>query len=415
MEKKIYGLIGRSLKHSYSPRIHQELGNREYRLYELEPEDLGEFFRTQPIGGLNVTIPYKLAVMEYCDALSPEAQAIGSVNTIVRRKDGTLWGHNTDAYGFSFMARRAGIAFEGKKVLVFGSGGASLTAKAVARREGSAHVLVVSRNPEGPDEISYEALKDHRDAEILVNATPVGMYPKNGQAPFSPGEFPKCCGVLDLIYNPRRTAILLEAEALGIPFSDGLPMLIAQAKAAAECFFDQEIPETENERLLNMIGKEMENIVLIGMAGCGKSTIGDLLAKMTGRKVRDLDAEIVELAGTSIEEIFKSQGEEAFRAMESRQAASAGAESGAIIITGGGVIKYERNYPALHQNGWICEIQRDVDKLPRDGRPLSQNADLKALYEERKPLYERFRDAFVENLGTPEEAAEKILKAFLQE
>ena len=409
MGGKVYGLIGRTLKHSYSVRIHQELGNSAYRLFELEPEALSEFLCREDIGGLNVTIPYKRDVMRHCAVVSPEAQAIGSVNTIVRRTDG-LHGYNTDAYGLTYMAQRAHIEFSGRKVVIFGSGGASLTAQAVAKAQGACEVVIVSRN--GAD--NYCNLRRHRDGEILINATPVGMCPNAGECVADPGDFGRCKGVLDLIYNPHRTAFIIRAEQLGIPCSGGLSMLVAQAKAAAELFFDAPIPDYETERILALIGRETSNIVITGMPGSGKSIVGKALGKITGREVVDVDAEIVRCAGKSIEEIFREDGEEEFRRLEREQTALAGACGGRIITTGGGVVKDMRNYAPLHQNGRIYHIVRDLELLDRAGRPLSAGADLEAMNRERLPLYEYFRDAVIENDGTPEEAADRIWRDFCE-
>ena len=405
--EKIYGLLGRKLGHSWSAPIHAELGCRDYRLIELEPEELGTFLARADIGGLNVTIPYKREVMAYCDKIDEAARAIGSVNTIVRREDG-LYAYNTDAAGFCFMAKRAGISFARKKVLVLGSGGASLTAQAMAKKEGAREVVVISRGGEN----NYGNLHLHADAGIVVNATPVGMFPHNGEAPVDLTAFPRCSGVLDLIYNPRRTALLLQAEQLGIPCSDGLPMLVAQATAAEEHFFEKTIPERENERILAKLRRETTNIVLIGMPGSGKTTVGEALATLTGREAIDVDQEIVRRAGRPIPEIFALEGEGAFRKLERQVTAELGALSGKVILTGGGVVKDRRNYGSLHQNGRIYHLWRELDILPVEGRPLSQGRGVEALWQERKPLYEQFRDALADNNGTVEETATWIWRDF---
>lgn len=410
MRKKLYGLLGRTLGHSYSAQIHALLGNSEYRLIELEPEQLAEFFENVDIGGVNVTIPYKRDVMEYCHELSPEASQIGSVNTIVRGEDGALRGYNTDAYGLEFMARRAGIDFAGRKTLIFGSGGASLTAQAVARANGADEIIIISRA--GSD--NYDNINRHFGSRILINATPVGMYPNAGGAPADPADFPECEGVLDMVYNPRRTAFLMRARELNIPNSGGLPMLVAQAKAAEELFFGKAIPNMENERILRQIGRDMENIVLIGMPGSGKSALGKLLGHMTGREVIDMDEEIVKAAGCSIQEIFDRDGQERFRQLEREETARIGGKSGKVIVTGGGVVTDERNYLPLHRNGRIYHITRDIEKLARDGRPLSLGADLNEMYAQRLPMYIRFRDAQVDNNGQPQDTAELIWREFCE-
>ena len=408
MGEKVYGLLGRKLGHSWSVPIHAALGCAGYRLYELEPEKLTAFLRRTDIGGLNVTIPYKRDVMPLCDEIDPAAADIGSVNTLVRGADGKLRGYNTDIDGFCYMARRAGIGFTGKKVVVLGSGGASLTAQAAARREGAQEITVISRS--GPD--NYGNLDRHADAEIVVNTTPVGMYPGNGAAPVDLSAFPRCEGVLDVIYNPRRTALLLQAEALGIPCCDGLPMLVAQAKTAEERFFGKPISDEENERILSQLRREMGNIVLIGMPGSGKSSIGQLLADLTGREAVDIDQKIMDRAGCSIPEIFAQGGETAFRALEREETAKAGALTGKILLTGGGVVKTPENYGALRQNGRVYHLLRDLNVLPTDGRPLSQGADLAAMWRQREPLYRAFRDVSMDNNGPAAETAQAIWRDF---
>ena len=410
MAEKIYGLLGRKLGHSWSVPIHTALGCQGYRLIELEPEELEGFLSQPNIGGLNVTIPYKRDVMPFCDVIDPMAQAIGSVNTLTRRADGKLYAFNTDAAGFCWMAERAGISFAGKKTVVLGSGGASLTAVACAKKLGAREVVVISRSGEH----NYDNLGRHADADIVVNTTPVGMYPNNGAAAVDLTAFPKCSGVLDVVYNPRRTALLLQAEELGIPCSDGLPMLVAQAKAAEEHFFDKSIPDSENERILAQLRRECTNIVLIGMPGCGKTTVGQALAKLTGREAVDVDQRIVARAGCSIPEIFARDGEETFRALEREETAKAGKLSGKIILTGGGVIMDARNYAPLHQNGRIYHLIRDLDILPTDGRPVSQSTDLHARWENRAPFYARFRDAAIDNSGTVEATAAAIWRDFCE-
>lgn len=409
MPELIYGLLGRKLGHSWSVPIHQALGCKDYRLIELEPEELAGFLRQDNIGGLNVTIPYKRDVMPFCDVIDPMAQAIGSVNTLTRR-GGKLYAFNTDAAGFCFMAQRAGISFSGKKAVVLGSGGASLTAVACAKKLGAREVVVISRSGEN----NYQNLDRHADAQIVVNTTPVGMYPSTGVSPVDLRAFPQCGGVLDVIYNPRRTALLIQAEALGIPCSDGLAMLVAQAKAAEEHFGERSIPDTENERILTQLRQMCTNIVLIGMPGCGKTTVGQALAACTGREAIDLDTVIAKKAGRSIPEIFASEGEAGFRALEREVAAEIGKLSGKILLTGGGIVKDERNYSALHQNGRIYHLIRDLDALPTDGRPLSQGADLHAMWRQRAPMYARFRDVSIENSGTIEEAAQAIWRDFCE-
>ncbi len=408
-EEKIYGLLGRKLGHSWSAPIHRELGCDSYRLIELEPEELEEFLRRPDIGGLNVTIPYKKAVMDFCDVIDDTALAIGSINTIVCR-DGRLYGYNTDAAGFVWMAERAGISFAGKKIVVLGSGGASVTAQTMTRLGGAQQVVVISRSGED----NYENLSRHADADIVVNTTPVGMYPHTGEAPVDLRSFPNCSGALDVVYNPRRTALILQAEELGIPCSDGLPMLVRQAVAAEEHFFSRAIPGSENERILAKLRREMTNIVLIGMPGSGKSSVGARLAELTGREAVDLDALIAQKAGMSIPDIFAGQGEAAFRTLEREVTAEAGKLTGKIILTGGGVVKDRRNYAPLRQNGRIYHLLRDLDLLPTEGRPLSQTTKLTAMWEERRPMYESFRDAAIDNNGAMEDTVQTIWRDFCE-
>lgn len=408
MPERIYGLLGRKLGHSWSVPIHAAAGNTAYRLIELEPEELPAFLARPDIGGLNVTIPYKRDVMPLCDVIDPDARSIGSVNTLVRRADGKLWAWNTDISGFLYMARRAGVELRGRKVVILGSGGTSLTARAAAQACGAREIVVVSRR--GAD--SYENLDRHADAEIVVNTTPVGMYPRTGESAVDLTGFPACRGVLDVVYNPRRTALLLQAEARGLPCSDGLPMLVFQATAAEEYFFDRKIDPAENQRILALLRREMENIVLIGMPGCGKSTVGAALAALTRREAVDLDAEIEKVAGKSIPAIFAQDGEPAFRAVERKMAEQFGRESKKILICGGGIVKDPRNYGFLHQNGRIYQLARSLEKLPTNGRPLSQGADLTAMAAEREPLYRRFRDALIDNNGAPADAADAIWRDF---
>ncbi len=405
MEKKIYGLLGRKLGHSFSPEIHTALGNADYRLYPVEPEALGEFLRREDIGGLNVTIPYKRDVMAFCDELSEEARSIGSVNTLVKRPNGTLWGGNTDLYGLQYMARFCGVFFNGAKVLVFGSGGASLTAQAAARYAGAKEVIVISRGGEN----NYENLHRHFDAQILINATPVGMFPDAEGMPADPACFPQCRGVLDMVYNPRRTNFVEAARRLDIPCSDGLPMLVAQAKAAHEIFFGVKVPDLRIYEILSALRRDEENVVIIGMPGSGKSTVGQTLAQKLNRRFVDADAEITARIG-DIPAYFAAHGEEAFRKVEHVLLTELGKQSGLVIATGRGCVTRPENYDVLHQNGVIVWLQRDLDKLPVSGRPVSQRDGVHAIYETRKPMYERFADHIVDNNGPVEDTVEEILQ-----
>lgn len=398
------GLLGRKLGHSYSPQIHNLLGDYSYVLFEKEPEELENFLKNGDFSGLNVTIPYKKEVIPYLSELSPTAQKMGCVNTVLRKSDGTLYGHNTDYFGFTSLVRHAGLSVAGKKVLVLGSGGASNTAAAALKDLGASPV-VISRSGEN----NYQNLHRHTDAAAIVNTTPVGMYPNTGVSPIDLALFPHLEGVLDVIYNPARTQLLLDAEKLGIPRENGLWMLVAQAKEAAEVFTGGKISDEVIEKIYRELSHQMKNIVLIGMPGCGKSTIGTLLAEKLGRTLADADEKIISLAGKSIPEIFAQDGEPTFRDWETKALTELGKQSGLVIATGGGCVTQKRNYPLLHQNGYLVWLERDCSVLPTDGRPLSQANDLRKMYAARKPLYEAFADIRVENAGTPEETVQHIL------
>lgn len=408
--KTPYGLIGRKLGHSISPEIHAALGNPHYSLYELEPEELPVFLADTRLKALNVTIPYKIDVIPLCKTLDPLAEAIGSVNTLVRQADGTWKGYNTDAYGLRCMMRAGGLTFDGANVLVLGNGGVSQTIQAIAKLDGCAKLTVLDLNG---TEYTYDDLpKFYADTPLIVNATPVGMYPKAGKSLVDLSLFPNLKGVADVIYNPQRTALLLQAESLGIPYAGGLTMLVAQAKQAAEHFFGQPIDDAKITEIGAKMQADAENIVLIGMPGSGKSCIGNALEKLTGRRQIDLDAEIIKKAGKPIPEIFAESGEEGFRKIESEVTAEQSANRGVILVTGGGVVTRAENYAPLRSNGHIYQICRPTEKLSREGRPLSIGADLHEMEKVRMPLYQRFADAAIENNSTPEAAAQKIWSDF---
>lgn len=407
-----YGLIGEKLGHSYSQMIHARLADYRYELKEVAPERLDAFIEARNFRGLNVTIPYKQAVMKHCAELSPEAMEVGSVNTLIVRPDGSLYGHNTDIDGFIYMLRRGEIDPAGAKAVILGSGGTSLTARAALTRLGAREIVTVSRK--GP--VDYAALyAEHADAEILVNATPVGMYPKNGASPVELDRLPKVRGVADVIYNPEKTALILAAQAKGIPAVLGLSMLVAQAREAAELFAGHAIPAGRVEDIVSEIGAQTLNLILVGMPGCGKSTLGQAVAAALQREFVDCDAEIVRRAGKSIPEIFAQDGEGAFRALESGVLADVCRGHGLVISTGGGAVLRAENRDAMRQNGRVCLIRRALALLPRDGRPLSASEDAVArLWEARRAAYETAADFPVENDGTVEEAAEKIREGFYE-
>lgn len=413
-----FGLIGEKLGHSFSQQIHRQLGDYSYELHPLPPQELGDFLRHGAFRGLNVTIPYKQAVIPYCAQLTEGARLIGSVNTILRLPDGTLRGDNTDLYGLEYLARRTGINMAGKKVVILGTGGTSLTAQAAAKRAGAREILVVSRR--GPE--AYEGLAArHGDAQILINTTPVGMFPHCGEMAADPRQFPALEGALDVIYNPLRTAFVqaaqeasLPPDAPALPSGGGLPMLVAQAKAAAEQFTGQPIPDSRIEEIYGAMLRDLQNIVLVGMPGSGKSSIGALLAQRMGRPFIDLDALVVERAGRPIPQIFAEEGEEAFRRYEAEAIRQAGARNGCVIATGGGTVLREENRVFIRQNSFVVWLHRDLEKLPTDGRPLSAGGleALRGLLRQRALHYGRTAQLDVCNDGTPEQTVDTILEAY---
>lgn len=398
------GLLGAKLSHSYSPQIHQHLGTFPYTLIEKTEDDLADFFQNFDFDGLNVTIPYKSVVIPYCSELSPVARRLGAVNTIVRKPDGTLIGHNTDYFGFDTMLSDSGLEVKGKKVLVLGTGGTSKTAVAVLQ-DHDANVVIISRSGEN----NYTNLQKHADAAVIVNTTPVGMYPKVGVSPVDLDRFPKLEGVLDVIYNPQRTQLLLDAEKRGLVAMNGLLMLVAQAKESAEWFTGKKIPDERIQFIHKLLWKQMSNIILIGMPGSGKTTVGQILAERTGKEFMDADALIIQKAGCSIPEIFSAQGEAGFRELETQVLQEIGKASASVIATGGGCVTRPENYPLLHQNGSIFCLEREITSLSTDGRPLSQAMALEEMYRIRKPLYEQFADDTIENNTSADAAVNKIL------
>lgn len=402
----MFGLLGRKLGHSLSPEIHSLLCDYEYKLYPTEPEGLDGFFSDTRLKGFNVTIPYKIEAFNRCDEISETARKVGSVNTVIRRSDGTLYGDNTDYFGFSCMAEKCGCNFIGKKVLILGNGGASLTVRRVAYDFGAKKIITVSRTGAN----NYENISRHYDADIIINTTPVGMFPNNGERLIDLSKFTNCKKSLDLIYNPARTVFLLDAEKLGIDCINGLYMLVAQALRAAEIFTDKRLSFSEIDRIYNIIMNRQKNIVLIGMPGCGKSTCAALLKEKTGRECIDTDSE-VEKSGEKIPDIFAIYGENEFRNRETEAVRSVSKLAGKIIATGGGAILREENRIALKENSTVIFLRSDIKTLATDGRPLSKNADaLAKMHEIRLPLYLETADFTVDVDPDPEITVRRILE-----
>ena len=404
-----YGLIGEKLGHSFSPMIHAEFGNSEYTLIPLKPEQVKEFIYNTSFQGVNVTIPYKQTVMEYCDYISEEARVIGCVNTLVREQDGTISGYNTDVYGMEQLIHHAQICVEGKKVLILGGGGTSLTARYVAAKMKAREVVFVSR--QGP--VYYHQLNAHTDTQVIIDTTSVGMYPNNDGVAIDLNMFPICEGVVDVVYNPHASDLILEAKKRGIPCAGGLYMLIAQAWKAAELFAGQQIRKEQARKVYDTVAIHMRNIVLIGMPGSGKSVIGHELAVRLNKTFVDTDKLVEQKAGKSIPEIFRENGELYFRELEKETIAEVAKCSGQIIATGGGAILKEESVRRLKQNGTLYFIERDIHDLDTKGRPLSvSQRTLSKLYEERLPIYTQVADKRMENNTSIDEVVGKIGEDF---
>ena len=426
MTNEKYGLIGKTLVHSYSKEIHEALGRYQYQLFSLAEDEMPDFINARDFRGLNVTIPYKKDVIPLCDEVTDLARGIGAVNTLfwknasgtgasesISQEDKILVGHNTDYEGFLYAASRAGIEFEGKGVLILGTGGTSLMARRAAADQNAAKIYIASRHPETDppsgseiqdagilSTISYDQLPEIADSvDVIINTTPVGTFPNNMQQVIRLKDFPGCQAVIDVIYNPFKTALLLEAEKLGLKYTNGLPMLVAQATAAAGYFLGTPGAfQKENQRIIKSMKQQMGNIVLIGMPGTGKSLIGKLLAELTGKTLQDTDAKIKEEAKMTIPEIFEKEGETGFRDRESAICKKLGKERNLIIATGGGAILRPENVDALRQNGTLVHITRSIDKLPTRGRPLSKNIEtLKNMEAQRMPLYKSAADITFRN------------------
>ena len=410
-----YGLIGEKLSHSFSKEIHEALADYTYEIRELTPDEVAPFLAAREFEGINVTIPYKEKVIPHLDEISDAAKIIGAVNT-VKNVGGRLIGDNTDFYGMREMILRAGIEIKGKKALILGTGGTSKTAKAVLTDLGASEIIVVSRK-ESDKTVTYETvLAHHSDAEIIVNTTPLGMYPNTDAFPIDLYSFPNLTGVIDAIYNPLRTNLILEAQKLGIPAVGGLMMLILQAARTSEIFLGKKIDEKYVEKVIKSIFESKENIVLIGMPGCGKSTIGKILAEITGKVLVDTDAVIEKMTGKHPAEIIRESGEDAFRDIETQAVREISKRSGIVIATGGGIVKRSENIPLLRQNGRIIYLNCPTDELPvTPDRPLSSSrAAIEKLFLTRNLLYTLAADATVNvsHKNAPDIAAAEILTVF---
>ncbi len=404
-----YGLIGEHLGHSYSVPIHKLISGEDYELREIAPADLGTFMTRKEFRAINVTIPYKQDVIPYLDEISDTAREIGAVNTIVNR-DGRLYGTNTDAAGLQALIARVCPDIQGRKTLVLGTGGTSKTAVYTAKAMGAEPVIRVSRSAR-EDAVTYEeALRDHRDAEILINTTPCGMFPEAEDMPVDIAGFPALRGVVDVIYNPLRTKLVLAALRRGIPAEGGLYMLTAQAVRAAEEFRRIRYDEELTEKIYRRMARDKENIVLTGMPGSGKSAVSSILGARTGRDVIDTDRMIVEKAGMEITEIFRRYGEKHFRDLESEVIRKEAARAGVIISTGGGAILREENVDALRRNGRLVWLDRKpADLVPTDDRPLADSREkMTALYAAREPIYRATADERIAVTGSAADTASEI-------
>lgn len=410
-----YGLIGEKLGHSFSKIIHEKLADYTYDLIPLSLEELDVFMREKEFSAINVTIPYKETVIPYLDEVDPKAAKMGAVNTVVQR-NGKLFGYNTDYFGFRYMLEHNHIQIAGKKVLVLGRGGASKAVIAVLEDMGAAEIHTIYYKI-AEDSISYETCYAlHTDAQVIVNTTPVGMYPNSGHTPIDLTTFTNLEAVADVVYNPLRTRLVLDAEEKGCQAIGGLEMLVGQAKYAVEIFLDQSLPEDSIDVVYKDLMAERRNLVLIGMSGCGKSTLGKLAAEKLGKTFVDTDAEIIKRIGMSIADYFAAYGEDSFRKVESEVVQEISTQNNLVISTGGGVIKNPENIRWLKGNGTIIWIQRDPELLESgNGRPLVPDQEaVRRLYKERLPLYTAAAETIIENDGNEEEALQKILTAFEQ-
>lgn len=402
-----FGLIGATLGHSYSKQIHGLLGNPDYSYFELTPKELDTFMRAKAFCGVNVTIPYKVDVMPYCDFISDEARSIGSVNTIVNR-GGKLLGFNTDAYGFAYTAKRASISFKDKKVIILGSGGTSRTARYVVSTQGARETVVVSRTGEN----NYQNLHLHYDADVIINTTPVGMFPNMDASPITLDGFERLCGVIDVIYNPSQTDLLFQSRERSIPYSNGLPMLVAQARRAHELFFDTSVEDGLTEQIVRKLSLATQSIVLTGMPGSGKSTVGRLLAEKLSLPFVDTDALIAQTVGTSPSDFIKQNGESLFRDVEENAVREALSGARCVVATGGGAILREQNRRLIARQAFVVGLDAEDERLASDGRPLSRDLDaIHRLRAQREHLYQRVADVRITTSNDPMKTLAEVLGA----
>lgn len=404
--KYTVGLLGKRLSHSLSPQIHKLITGGEYGLFEREENEVGDFVKNSGLGGFNVTVPYKKTVVPFLDAVSDEAKRTGAVNTVVNR-GGVLTGCNTDVYGFKALLEHTQTEVCGKRAVILGSGGAAAAVKTALTDLKAGEILTVSRT----GELNYENVYGLKKADILINATPVGMFPHEEGCPVDLTRFENIGAAVDLIYNPLRTRFTDRAQRLGIKNADGLYMLVAQAVKACELFHAAAYPDGFIDRIYSSVLSSYKNLALIGMPGAGKSGAGKMLAEKTGRVFFDADELITEKTGKTPEQIIKNSGEAVFRRLEKEVIAQLSVKHGIVIATGGGAVTTPENLYALRKNSTVVFIDRPPGELEVSGRPLSERYGVERLYKERLPLYKTCADITVKSGKTPEETAETILKS----
>lgn len=408
MARNRFGLIGKTLKHSFSPKLHKYLGDYSYELFELKPDELESFFKRQDLKAINITMPYKEEAMKYCNKFSQEALRMGCINTAIWDGEDIV-GYNTDYYGCMEMLKEIDLEIEGSIVAILGDGSTSKTVRVALEDLGAKEILNISRR----GEIKFNDMEKYNHVEVIVNATPVGMYPNNLESLLNLKDFPKLKAVADVVYNPLRTKLILDAKRLGIRTATGLKMLVYQGIKANELFFDRKIEQEEAKKIYSYIYRDVSNIVIIGMPGSGKTSIGRSLAKKLDRGFVDLDREIEKIDGISVQQIFENYGEDGFREFENAACIKYGKETGIIISTGGGVVLDKQNFNPLKQNGIIVQIDRKLNKLATKGRPLSKGGfeNLVKLQIERTKKYQDFADFKVINIYHPD-CVEDIINEF---